>query len=143
MWSSSATSTSLSSKPSKAAVRAWSGATGVTATGSTLVALNDVGVEACFLPPGASGYFIVSSSPASIPGLPGPTVCVGGPNIGRFLNHVGQGPVISHPVDLTAIPGRTPSLVQPGDTWRRGANHSSSRPPERIRWNVTSESIRL
>jgi hypothetical protein len=89
----------------------------VTATGSPLVAHNAVVVRAYFLPPGSYGYFIVSSIAASIPGLPGPKLCLGGPNIGRFVNYIGQGPVISHPVDLTAIPGNPPSVVQPGDTW--------------------------
>ena len=107
----------------------------ITASGSTLVAANNVTLDASQLPAGQFGYFLVSPlqnlagfNPPGSSGL----LCIGPAQIGRYNGNVGQGPSFSLMIDLTALP--TPDgteSIMPGDTryftcwYRDGATNNN------------------
>ena len=91
----------------------------ITASGSPLVALNDVTLTASYLP-NDFGYFLNSMTRAPVnPHASNGFLCLGGA-IGRHNQPglVQPGPTFSITLDLTSVP--TPSAfvaVQPGETW--------------------------
>ncbi|MCP3919272.1 MAG: hypothetical protein GY711_27345 [bacterium] len=91
----------------------------ITATGSAVVANNDLTLTAEFLPVGQFGYFLASETQGFFnpPGSAG-FICLAGA-IGRFnqASNIIQGPVGSIQVDLTAIPVSPPEAVLIGDVW--------------------------
>ncbi|MCP3915889.1 MAG: hypothetical protein GY711_10060 [bacterium] len=98
----------------------------ITASGSVLVADNNVTVTASQVPPNQFGYFISSPTQGFIPnpgGSNGHFCLGGGPLLGRYDGQVqnsGPGGTFSIPIDLTAVPiGAAPGsiAIQPGDTW--------------------------
>ena len=96
----------------------------LSATGFTLVALNQVTLEAANLPPNVFGFFLASQTQ----GMPQPpsgsqgTLCLAG-SIGRFIGpgqimNSGQAGAFALPIDLTQIPQPTgPVGVLAGETW--------------------------
>ncbi len=96
----------------------------ITASGSELVAFNNVTLVVTNLPPMQFGMFVAGQARAFVPMAGGSqgTLCLGGP-IGRYLGagqirSSGTAGQISLPLDLTQTP--TPNgvvAVQPGDTW--------------------------
>ncbi|MCP3920420.1 MAG: hypothetical protein GY711_33245 [bacterium] len=92
----------------------------LTASGSDLVALNDLTLTMTGLPPNQFGYYLASLRPGFLlpPGSPGP-LCVTSP-IARFAQQVenaGAQGVIQVPIDLSAIPMTPPAAVVSGETW--------------------------
>ena len=90
------------------------------ATGSELVADNDLTLTAVDLPPNQFGFFLASLTQGFVanPGGSQGNLCLGG-TIGRFTAQVqssGGAGTFSIPVDLGAMPPPLGS-VQPGDTW--------------------------
>lgn len=93
----------------------------ITASGSTVVQLNNVTLECADLPLNSSGFFLVSRDQGFVvnPGGSTGNLCLGG-SIGRYslwvLNAGGTGQV-SLAIDLATIPHPTmPFAVIPGDT---------------------------
>jgi hypothetical protein len=100
------------------------------ATGSNVVAANDLRLEGSLLPPNSFGYFLTSRLQGLVIGAGGSQgpLCLGGA-IGRY---VGPGQVMSSgtmgsfslALDLTATPQPVGSVaVQPGETWNFQAWH--------------------
>jgi len=91
----------------------------ISATGSAMVADNDVTLIAEQLPPGQFGYFLAGQAQGFFnpPGSQG-NICLSG-NIARYnqVANIIQGPTGSIQIDLTAIPVNLPTAVMPGDTW--------------------------
>ncbi len=90
-------------------------------TGTVDASSTDLTLTASQLPPGQFGMFLCSRTPASIP-FPGGAfgvLCLGAP-IGRFQSSIqnsGPAGVLTHTVDLSAMPMQPMVAVQPGDTW--------------------------
>lgn len=104
----------------------------MSATGSAVVADNDLTLVASQLPPQVFGFFIASETQGFVtnPGGSFGNLCVVG-SIGRFQQQIqssGSAGTFSIPVDLTAIPQPVgTNSVAPGDTyffqaWYRDAN---------------------
>jgi len=107
------------------------GASVISATGSTDVALNDVTLACSSLPLNAFGYFVTSQTQAFIPGPGGSSgnLCISG-NIGRYAGNIvssGSTGSVSLSIDVTALPSPTGNYAAlPGDTvnfqfWHRDA----------------------
>jgi hypothetical protein len=99
-----------------------------TALGSTLLARNELQLEAARLPLNSLGYFIASTTQAFVPNPGGSTgnLCLSG-NIGRYAGNVlssGASGNFTLWLDLTSMPsplGNVP--IQPGETWSFQAWH--------------------
>jgi FG-GAP-like repeat len=93
----------------------------IAATGSDVVADNDVTLTTTQMPTNQFGYFITSMSSGFIanPGGSQGNLCLSG-TMGRFISQVqnsGALGMISIPVDLNNMPGPVQSQVNPGETW--------------------------
>jgi hypothetical protein len=108
----------------------------INATGTDVLAANDLGLEARSLPTQTFGFFIVSRTPASVlnPGGSQGRLCLGGA-IGRYQNQVqnsGALGVIAIPVNTNALPSPTgPIAAAVGEqwffqAWYRDANPTST-----------------
>jgi FG-GAP-like repeat len=91
------------------------------ATGSDVVANNDVTLTTTQMPTNQFGYFITSMSSGFVanPGGSQGNLCLSG-TMGRFISQVqnsGALGKISIPVDLNNMPGPVQSQVNPGETW--------------------------
>jgi hypothetical protein len=94
------------------------------ATGSDVVANNDVTLGCKFLPNDSNGYFLNSLTNFFLP-RPGGSIgnlCVGGTAVGRFnANVLNTGPTggqVGLPINLTMLPRPMgPTAVMPGQTW--------------------------
>lgn len=99
------------------------------ASGSDVVAQNNLQLTARALPPNAFGYFLASRTSGSsfVPGSSG-YLCLGG-TIGRFnqpgqILNSGASGAFTLPVDLNALPTPTgPVAASPGETWHFQAWH--------------------
>lgn len=100
---------------------------GIVATGSSLVADNDLTLTASNLPVGQFGIFVVGDAQAQTPLAEG-FLCVGG-TIGRYqqpnqIQQVDMNGTFSLQIDLNGIPqGQIPVPVAVGDTWNFQAWH--------------------
>ncbi|MCP3915756.1 MAG: VCBS repeat-containing protein [bacterium] len=97
------------------------GAARMGATGSAVVADDDLTICASELPLHQFGYFLASQTQDFVagPGGSAGNLCVGGA-IGRFNQQIvssGASGTISIEVDLAAIPVSPPRAVLPGETW--------------------------
>jgi hypothetical protein len=108
----------------------------INATGTDMLAANDLGLEARSLPTQTFGFFIVSRTPASVlnPGGSQGRLCLGGA-IGRYQNQVqnsGALGMIAMPVNTNALPSPTgPIAAAVGEqwffqAWYRDANPTST-----------------
>ena len=93
----------------------------VCGSGSTVVADNDLTLEAFHLPLNQFGYFLTSQTQGFVPNPGGSqgNLCLGG-TIGRFVQQVqnsGASGSFTIQVDLTTMPPPVQPIVQPGDTW--------------------------
>ncbi len=94
-------------------------AASIAATGSEMVAANDLTLSAAGLPVGQFGYFLMSTSQAFQPGFGGSQgiLCLGSPIVRFNQNVLTSSPMgtVSFPVDLTALPGGT--VISSGQAW--------------------------
>ncbi|MCP3918461.1 MAG: hypothetical protein GY711_23190 [bacterium] len=94
-------------------------AASIVASGSPVVANEDLTLLATGMPAGQFGYFLASRTQGFLmpPGSQG-NICLSG-NIGRFnaVPLIITGPSGSIEVDLTAIPVNPPEAVMPAETW--------------------------
>lgn len=93
----------------------------ISATGSDVIADNDLTLYANQLPVGVFGYYLASETQGFIPNPGGSTgnLCITG-KIGRFVKQVAKSDAngkISIVVDLTQIPVTPPVAVIAGETW--------------------------
>lgn len=94
-------------------------AASISASGSDMVAANDLTLDASGLPAGEFGYFLMSQSQAFQPGFGGSQgiLCLGAPIV-RFNQNVllsSAAGTVSFPVNLNALPGGT--IIAAGQTW--------------------------
>jgi len=92
----------------------------ISASGSQVVASNDLTLHAAGMPPGQFGILLTSMTQGSSP-LGAGTLCLGG-SIVRFQGpgqvlQASPGGEFSLQIDLTAIPAGTPVAVAAGETW--------------------------
>lgn len=87
----------------------------VVASGSVLLADDDVTLEVTGLPPGEMGYFVMGKNGAQIPVSQG-VLCIGAPQIRFAKSPLGTGSgSVSFALDLLNLPQQTVFL--PGETW--------------------------
>lgn len=92
-------------------------------TGSPTVSMNDLTLNAQFLPTNSSGFFITSMGQVFVPNPGGSqgNLCIASPGIGRFnadIQNTGAGSMVSFTPDQTMWPQpSTFIVVLPGDTW--------------------------
>lgn len=113
-----------------AAANSTGSVSSIQGSGSTLVSMNDMTLQASDLPAFAFSFFIVSDMQGfvAMPGVSLGNLCLSG-SIGRYvgpgqIQNTGAAGQITLPIDLTAIPQPLgPVAVQPGETWNFQAWH--------------------
>ncbi len=96
----------------------------ISATGSLLVAANNLTVTCSSMPQNAFGFFILSQTQGLVPGAGGSqgTLCLSGA-VGRYvgpgqIQNAGPMGTITLPIDLTAVPQPLGFVaIQAGETW--------------------------